>query len=80
MKWALLLIILVWIVIKVTMPQPLPWWAFLDVFFAFMAAFCMLAATYLGRMSPHAGVTLNKVAFWCAVLAGVDLVVNFFLL
>lgn len=45
------------------------WWAFFDIFFAFMMAFCHLAATYIGSLLPPAGRKLDIFAVVFGILA-----------
>ena len=65
---ALVAFFLVIIVIILTFGLRPAWWAFIDLFFAFMAAFCHLVALYLGRMNPYIGKRMEMFALIFAVL------------
>lgn len=69
--WCALAVIVV--VIILTFHMRVQWWAFIDIFFAFMMAFSHLAALYLGKMLGRAAKTLDK----CAVVFGICFIVSF---
>lgn len=55
-------------VIGLTFAMRPVWWACIDMFFMFMAAFCHLAAVYLRRLNAYAGRKLDMAALICGVL------------
>ena len=63
--------LLVIIAIAVTFPMKQHWWAYSDVFFAFMMVFTRIVALYLEKISPAAS---RKLDVW-ALVFGVLLVI-----
>lgn len=51
--WGAMLLVL--IIIFLTFQLRPAWWAFIDLFFMFMAAFCQLVAVYIKRLNPYVG-------------------------
>lgn len=70
-------LILVVAVIIMTFPARKEWWAFIDVFCAFMMVFCHLMALYLGRLIGPAGKKLEIAAIVFGVLMIVSFIVEF---
>lgn len=58
--WAAILLIA--IVIAITFKLRTQWWCFIDIFFAFMMAFCHLTSLYLKRISVQASRQLEATA------------------
>ena len=54
--WCALIIVIV--AIAVTFRMRPVWWAYSDMFFAFMAVFCNLMRIYIGIFNPYAARTL----------------------
>ena len=54
------------------------WWSYIDIFFVFMAIFCRLMTFLVAKTSPSAAASLNRIAFWCLVLAVISFIVIFF--
>lgn len=57
--WIIMALVITWIVCDIVIG--VPWWGYFPVFFAFMSAFCNLAAIYLGKISPIAAKKLEKI-------------------
>lgn len=57
-----------------TFPLRHEWWAFTDIFFFFMAAFCNLCAVTLKKINPIVAKKLWACAFWLLVLAVIALI------
>lgn len=55
------------------------WWAFIDIFFFFLAAFCHAVACTFSRMNPPASSRLDKLALVCGILAVVAMIVEYVL-
>ncbi|MCM1377663.1 MAG: hypothetical protein NC097_00235 [Clostridium sp.] len=64
-----ILLILVIAAICLTFSMRQAWWCFIDIFFAFMMAFCHLLSLTMQRMSPIACVKLDKGALVFGILA-----------
>ena len=64
--WIALAIII--IVIVTTFQFRQAWWAFFDLFFAFMMVFCQLVSLYIVRFNPYAGKKLQTFAFLFLIL------------
>lgn len=47
------------------------WWAFADCFTLFMTVFCWMMSIPIGRMIPHSGKVLQKIALVFAVITAV---------
>lgn len=75
--WAALLLIILLIVVTFRLRQA--WWAFADIFFVFMMAFCHLTAVYLAKANPYASRKLDLTALVFAVLMIIALIVEFIL-
>ena len=64
--WVALVVVV--IVIVLTFQFREAWWAFIDLFFAFMMVFCQLVGLYIGRFNPYAGKKLQSIAAVCLIL------------
>lgn len=64
--WIIMGIVIAWMVCDVIIGIPL--WGYITVFFAFMSAFCNLAAIYLAKMSPIASKKLQTIESIMAAL------------
>lgn len=71
--WIIMAIVIAWLVCDVVIG--IPWWGYITVFFAFMSAFCNLAAIYLGKISPIAAKKLEKIEVVMAALFVISSVV-----
>lgn len=71
-------LILVIVMICVTFKMRTAWWAFIDIFFAFMMAFMHLMAVYIGKRLPAIGKQLDSAAFVMLVLAVLSFVIEWF--
>lgn len=58
--------VLVILVIIITFGMRQAWWAYSDIFFAFMMVFCQLVAVYIEKFNSHAFRTLQM----CALIFG----------
>lgn len=67
MAWVLLLILIAVLVVSFTLRPA--WWALIDEFFAFMMAFCHLAAVYANTRMPAVSSRLDFIALVCGALA-----------
>lgn len=72
--WGELVLIVIWLVWMVS--RHMQWWYFISVFFAFMMAFCHLAALYLYKTSSSASKKLDLVALVMGVLFIVAIIVE----
>lgn len=59
---------LVIVLLVVTFRVRTVWWAFIDIFFAFMAAFVNLVAVNVRRLNPVVSARLNTAAFIFGIL------------
>ena len=75
--WGALIIVIV--VMALTFSMRVAWWAFADVFFAFLMTFLHLLAVYFYKLK---GISrqLDMAALVCGVLMIVSLIVEFFLM
>ena len=64
--WAAMAIVV--IVIVATFSLRPAWWAFIDLFFAFMMVFCQLVAVYFFKLNPYVSKKLQSIAAICGVL------------
>lgn len=48
--------------------KELGWWAFSDCFILFMTVFTWLMSLLIGKMIPHSGLLLQKIAFVFGIL------------
>ena len=64
--WIIIAIVIAWLVCDVVIG--ISWWGYITIFFAFMSAFCNLAAIYLGKISPIASKKLEKIETVMAAL------------
>ncbi len=71
-----LVLVIACLVINISMHMP--WWSYIDIFFVFMAVFCRLMTFIVGKTSPYAANTLNRIAFWCLIIGIVAFIVTFF--
>lgn len=60
--WAAFILVLVLLV--GTFSLRTAWWAFIDIFFAFMAAFTNLLAVTVSKMNPYVS---KKLYFWAFI-------------
>lgn len=60
--------------LRITLGLKIEWWAFTDIFFAFMAAFCHVMAVTLGGINPPAGRKLDMIALVMLILAVIALI------
>lgn len=67
LAWVALILIIAILCISFT--QRGVWWAYIDIFFAFMMCFIHLMAVYLGKKLPAVGRQLDFAAFICGCLA-----------
>lgn len=65
------------IVIIVTFSLRPVWWAYIDMFFMFMAAFCYLVSVYMLRFNRFAAKRLQMIAFFSGVLMVCSLIGEF---
>lgn len=54
-----------------------PWWAFISVFFLFMAVFCHLISLYLRKINRIIGTKLEVIALICIILAIIGFLVEY---
>lgn len=71
---------LVIVVLVITFPMRAEWWAFIDIFFAFMAAFINVMAVTLKKSSPIVSKILYKWVLIFAVLWILSFLVEWILL
>lgn len=73
----LLILVIILLVATFSIRMSIGWWAFSDIFFAFMAAFCHLMSQWLGQINQRVGSKLDRVAFVCFILFVVALIVEY---
>ena len=73
-SWLLLVIVVTWLVSKFFVQTP--WWSYISVFFAFMFAFCHLAALYLDKVNKAASRRLDLIALVLGLLFVVAVIVE----
>lgn len=78
MAWIVMLLVVV--VIGITFRFRTHWWAFIDIFMAFMMCFCHLASLYLQKMSRIASAKMENAAFIFGLLTVISFLVEFFVL
>ena len=54
------------------------WWAFIDCFMLFMTVFVWMMSLLIGKMIPHSGMVLRKIAVICGILFVISLVAEYF--
>lgn len=69
-----LLVTIVYIVVTFRFRKELGWWAFIDCFALFMTIFTWLMSLLIGKMIPHSGKTLAKIALIFAILFIISLI------
>lgn len=72
-------LILVVLILCLSFSQRGVWWAYIDIFFAFMMCFIHLMAVYMGKKLPTIGKQLDMAAFVCGCLALLAYIIEFFL-
>lgn len=72
--WAAFILII--LVIGLTFTLRPVWWAFSDIFFAFMMVFSHLMAVYIYKLNPFASRSLDRFALVFGILTVVALVVE----
>lgn len=75
--WSAFAVVIVILVITFTLRTV--WWAYSDIFFAFMMVFCHLIAVNISGLNPYASRKLDKAALVFAALMVVALAVEFIL-
>lgn len=73
-------LVLVVLLIGFTFSMRPVWWAFADLFFAFMMVFSHLLAIYLGKINTYIGRRLDFFALIFGILTIIAFVVEYFLL
>ena len=73
---ALLALILTIVYISVTFRfrKEIGWWAFVDCFALFMTVFTWLMSLLVGKMIPHSGMLLSKIALAFGILFVISLI------
>lgn len=74
MSWVAMLLIA--IVLVCTFQLRTEWWAFIDIFFFFMMAFCHAVACTVARMGVSISRRLDMVALMCGILGVVAFIVE----
>ena len=57
-----LIVTIVYIVVTFRFRRELGWWAYIDCFALFMTVFTWLMSMVIGKMIPHSGMLLAKIA------------------
>ncbi len=65
------------IVLVVTFSYRTVWWAFIDIFFAFMTVFCHVIALTIEKLNPYASKKLDIIAFYLLILTVLALIGEF---
>ncbi len=69
-----LLVTIVYIVLTFRIRKELGWWAFIDCFALFMTVFTWLMSILIGKMIPHSGMLLAKIALIFGILFVISLI------
>ncbi len=69
-----LLLTIVYIAVTFRFRKELGWWAYIDCFALFMTVFTWLMSLVVGKMIPHSGQLLAKIALVFGILFVVSLV------
>ena len=69
-----LLVTIVYIVLTFRFRKELGWWAFIDCFALFMTVFTWLMSILIGKMIPHSGMLLAKIALIFGILFLISLI------
>lgn len=56
------------VILVVTFPYRHTWWAFIDIFFAFMTVFSHVVALTIEKLNPYGARKLDKIALYLLVL------------
>lgn len=66
--WGAFVIVFLVIVLTFGMRREIAWWAFIDIFFAFMMVFCHLTAIIIKKLNGRASAKLELAAAVCGIL------------
>ena len=69
-----LLVSIIYIVITFRLRKELGWWAYIDCFALFMTVFTWLMSILIGKMIPHSGMLLAKIALIFGILFIISLI------
>ncbi len=69
-----LIITIVYIALTFSLRRELGWWAYIDCFALFMSVFTWLMSLVIGKMIPHSGKLLAKIALVFGILFILSLV------
>ncbi|MDE6480009.1 MAG: hypothetical protein K2L45_07025 [Muribaculaceae bacterium] len=69
-----LLVSIIYIVITFRLRKELGWWAYIDCFALFMTVFTWLMSILIGKMIPHSGILLAKIALIFGILFIISLI------
>ncbi len=69
-----LLVTIVYIAVTFRFRKELGWWAYIDCFALFMSVFTWLMSLVVGKMIPHSGKRLDKIALIFGILFIVALI------
>lgn len=69
-----LILTIVYISVTFRFRKELGWWAFIDCFALFMTVFTWMMSLLIGKMIPHSGKLLSKIAIIFAILFVLSLV------
>ena len=69
-----LIVTIVYIVVTFRFRRELGWWAYIDCFALFMTVFTWLMSLLIGKMIPHSGKLLAKIALVFAILFIISLI------
>ena len=72
-----LIISIVYIALTFRFRKELGWWAYADCFALFMTIFTWLMSLLIGKMIPHSGKLLAKIALIFAILFIISLVAEY---
>ena len=73
-----LIVTIVYIAVTFRFRKELGWWAYVDCFSLFMAIFTWLMSLIIGKMIPHSGLMLAKIALVFGILFIIALVGEYF--
>lgn len=73
-----LIVTIVYIAVTYRFRKELGWWAYIDCFALFMSVFTWLMSLVIGKMIPHSGRLLAKIALVFGILFIIALVGEYF--
>lgn len=77
--WGALILVIFILIATFSFRRAFDWWAFIDIFFAFMAAFAHAMSVTISKINQYVGRKLDLIALVLFALAVVAFIVEFIL-